>query len=181
MNAVHPFAPVPTHPVPTQPVPTQPAPAQPASAQPARAQPAPAPATERDTQHDPVPSDQYGQNSPSKRPQNADVWKEVKRIKHTLFDVVDATHICIVKLSAESANGDGPKHCNALLKLHKTKPKGGGGVAGYPHMRSTTAVMFTPMTALLARQPCSRQRRKGVTPWESKWPMACPRRTGTNS
>ena len=34
--------------------------------------------------HDPVPEDQYGPNTPSKRAPSSGIWQNIKRIKHTL-------------------------------------------------------------------------------------------------
>ena len=70
-----------------------------------------------------VPAGQYGNNSPTKRSSSSEVWKEVKRIKHTLNADNQMTHICLVKLPP-LANGT-PQFCNTLLKLHKTKAKPG--------------------------------------------------------
>jgi hypothetical protein len=74
-------------------------------------------------EHAQTPSQYIGNNSPTKRVSTSGVWKDVKRLmqRHPLDVKNDKTHICCVKIT------DGPdgitQYCNALLTLHKNKPK----------------------------------------------------------
>ena len=56
--------------------------------------------------HAQVTSDQYGNNTPTKRSSSSGVWAEVKRLKGTLNNADgDGTHICLVELKSEAAQG----------------------------------------------------------------------------
>ena len=80
--------------------------------------------------HDALPPQQYGENTPTKRMVTSGAWKEVKRLRgdHN-NDKKDGTHICLVKLAADPNDPNAPpQFCNAILKLHKTKPCPGTGV-----------------------------------------------------
>jgi len=74
--------------------------------------------------HAPIDSTFYGDNSPTKRACHSKTWKDIKRLKKQLPDDPDnkSTHICIVKLPAGEDGGQ--RMCNQKLTLHKNNPKG---------------------------------------------------------
>ena len=73
-----------------------------------------------DINHTALPKEVVRPNTPTVRPQTADIWKHVSRIaKHDVPDramKTECTHVCVYRLDDE----DGEKrYCNTPLKLFR--------------------------------------------------------------
>ncbi len=73
-----------------------------------------------DINHTALPKEVVRPNTPTMRPQTADIWKHVSRIdKHDVSDramKTECTHVCVYRLDDE----DGEKrYCNTPLKLFR--------------------------------------------------------------
>ena len=72
--------------------------------------------------HAPIPADQYGLNTPTKRSSSSGVWNVVKRLRGSLNNADgDGTHVCLVELKSGAIPGAATRMCNTILKLHKSK------------------------------------------------------------
>ena len=75
-----------------------------------------------DINHAALPKETVRPNSPTMRPQTADIWKQVRRIaKHDVPDhamKTECTHVCVYRLS-DGEEGD-KRYCNTPLKLFRS-------------------------------------------------------------
>ena len=74
-----------------------------------------------DINHSALPKETVRPNSPTMRPQTADIWKHVRRIaKHDVPDhamKTECTHVCVYRLE-DGENGE-KRYCNTPLKLFR--------------------------------------------------------------
>ena len=74
-----------------------------------------------DINHAALPKEAVRPNTPTSRPQKADIWNHVRRIaKHDVPDramKIDCTHVCVYPLE-EGENGE-KRYCNTPLKLFR--------------------------------------------------------------